>query len=414
MAYFSRTGREGPESGVYHAPISANNADIAPTWGTINCWGFHMSCFKPLTLTLLVAVIAAGCISSLNTALPTKGHVFKLHDSYLEPATNVLVLVNRINVCDSGFMSEASTTGIDAHLVRTDSNGAFEVPPKTYSNVCSRVILLSNGIVPGYKSQSGRVRLHYKPEEKNRGITENDAILIPSQVTEARGKELAGDLYSMFSSYTVTSSMAEQIYMEMLPEIEQLAQKTEQWNEECYRIGGTSRLVDQEINRATCKYYEYRSAATADIVPTADPGSDCVAAKIYADRSDRNHKYDKLYCSANKDSGTYDRCLQNASGEQAVAFFTDRCNAPEEGAYVSFNGQTHQVWRQPGMPHPYVRYAGTYKGNGIVVRITPTKIIQRYVDESDPLDVRVRYAVDVFIQHEYKTAKIAAVYDDQR
>jgi hypothetical protein len=31
MAYFSRLGREGTESGVYPVRISANNADIAPS-----------------------------------------------------------------------------------------------------------------------------------------------------------------------------------------------------------------------------------------------------------------------------------------------------------------------------------------------------------------------------------------------
>lgn len=366
-----------------------------------------MPCFKPLTLTLLVALIAVGCASTFNTALPTKGHVFKLHDSYLEPAPNVLVLVNRINVCDSGFMSEASTTGIDAHLVRTDSNGAFEVPSKTYSNVCSRVILLSNGFVPGYKSQSGRVLLHFNPEEKNRGITENDAILIPIQVAEVRGKELAGDLYSLFSSYTVTSSMARQIYLEMLPEIDKLSQETDAWNEECHRIGGTSRRVDQEINRNTCKHYEYQSVATGEIVPTADPGSDCVAAKIYADRSDRNLKFDKLYCSANKDSDAYDRCLRNVSGEQTIAFFTDRCNAPEDGAYVSFNGITHTVQRQPGTRHPDVSYAGVWKDGNVDVRIVPRKLIERFEEG------RVAYSVDVIIKSGGSSATIPATYDNR-
>lgn len=156
--------------------------------------------------------------------------------------------------------------------------------------------------------------------------------------------------------------------------------------------------------------------AAGGIVPTSDPGSDCVAAKIYADWTGQNRKYDEIYCAANKNPVQYNNCLRNVSLEKnkAIPFFTDRCNAQNEGAYVSFNGQTHQVWRQPGMPHRYVRYAGTYKGNGIVVRITPTKIIRRYVEESDPLDVRVRYEVDVFIQYEGETAKIAAVYDDQR
>ncbi len=156
--------------------------------------------------------------------------------------------------------------------------------------------------------------------------------------------------------------------------------------------------------------------ASGGIVPTSDPGSDCVAAKIYADWTIRNRKYDEIYCSVNKDRAAYDRCLRNVSmdKEKAIPFFTDRCNAQNEGAYVSFNGQTHQVWRQPQKPHRYVKYAGTYRGDGVVVRVLPRKVIKRYVEASDPLDVRVRYAVDVYIQYGNETAKIAAVYDDQR
>ena len=151
-------------------------------------------------------------------------------------------------------------------------------------------------------------------------------------------------------------------------------------------------------------------------MPTSDPGSDCVAAKIYADWTNQNRKYDEIYCAVNKNPAQYNNCLRNASldKDKAIPFFTDRCNAQNEGAYVSFNGQTHRVWRLSGMPHRYVRYAGTYKGDGIVVRIIPIKIIRRYVEESDPLDVRVKYAVDVLIKHGGKTAKISAVYDDQR
>lgn len=156
--------------------------------------------------------------------------------------------------------------------------------------------------------------------------------------------------------------------------------------------------------------------ATGSLVPTSDPGSDCVAAAICTDWTAGNRKYDEIYCSVNEDPAAYVRCLSNASADKdkSIAFFTDRCNAEDEGAYVSFNGQTHHVWRRAQQPHRYVKYAGTYEGNGVVVRILPTRLIKRYVDESDPHDVRIRYAVDVFIQYGNETARIAAIYDDQR
>lgn len=156
--------------------------------------------------------------------------------------------------------------------------------------------------------------------------------------------------------------------------------------------------------------------ASGSLVPTSDPGSDCVAAAIYADWTMGNRKYDEIHCSVNEDPAAYVRCLSNASADKdkSIPFFTDRCNAEDEGAYISFNGQTHHVRREAQQPHRYVRYAGTYEGNGVVVRILPTRLIKRYVDESDPHDVRVRYAVDVFIQYGNETARIAAIYDDQR
>jgi hypothetical protein len=149
------------------------------------------------------------------------------------------------------------------------------------------------------------------------------------------------------------------------------------------------------------------AASTGQIVPTADPGSDCVAAKIYADRSERNLKYDKLYCSVNKDSGAYDRCLQNTSSEQAIVFFTDRCNAPEEGAYVSFNGITHTVLWQSGSRHPDVGYAGTWEGDNVEVRIVPRKLIERFEED------RVTYSVDVIITSGGSSVTIPAIYDNR-
>ena len=147
--------------------------------------------------------------------------------------------------------------------------------------------------------------------------------------------------------------------------------------------------------------------AAEPIVPTSDPGSDCVAAKIYAKRTSLNQKYDEMYCAANTDPTAYDRCLRNVSSDKTIAFFTDRCNPPEEGAYVSFNGKTHAVQRQPGESHPDVDYAGTWSGQDVVVRVMPKKLIERYEDE------RVTYQVEVRITSGDSSAIIQAIYDDR-
>lgn len=152
--------------------------------------------------------------------------------------------------------------------------------------------------------------------------------------------------------------------------------------------------------------------AAGEIVPTDDPGSDCVAAKISTERTERNLKYDERYCAVNKDRAAYDNCLRNASANERIFFFTDRCNAPNEGAYLSFNGQTRQVWRQPGKSHPSVRYAGTYSAGDVVVHVVPRKLIRREGEDSEYISVS--YAVDVIIKQGAETVTIPAIYDDSR
>jgi hypothetical protein len=152
--------------------------------------------------------------------------------------------------------------------------------------------------------------------------------------------------------------------------------------------------------------------AGGEIVPTDDPGSDCVAAKISTERTERNRKYDERYCAGNKARVAYDNCLHNASANERVFFFTDRCNAPNEGAYLSFNGQTRQVWRQPGKAHPSVKYAGTYSAGDVVVHVVPRKLIRREAEDSEYISVS--YAVDVIIKQGAESVIITAIYDDSR
>ncbi|MBP6533866.1 MAG: hypothetical protein KAZ45_01525 [Arenimonas sp.] len=171
---------------------------------------------------------------------------------------------------------------------------------------------------------------------------------------------------------------------------------------------------DRTMRTAICAILTLATAplrASDQITPTDDPGSDCVAAVIFTERSAHNRRYDEMYCSVNNAPAAYDTCLRNASANTTVRFFTDRCNAEDEGAYVSFNGQTHNVRRTMRQAHPLVGYAGTYAGGDVTVRIVPRKLIERVYDSSEPAGVR--YAVDVFITHDGKTAEIAGIYDNQ-
>lgn len=154
-----------------------------------------------------------------------------------------------------------------------------------------------------------------------------------------------------------------------------------------------------------------QSLAGGDIVPTDGPGSDCVAATIATQRSAANRTYDEAYCAVNKDPAAYRTCLKNAAANPTIAFFTDRCGDAEDGAYVSFNGRTHQVRRKGESPHRLVRYAGTYSGEGVSVRVVPVKLIKRFVEDGE--EMGITHSVDVFITQGGETVKIPAVYDDR-
>lgn len=152
--------------------------------------------------------------------------------------------------------------------------------------------------------------------------------------------------------------------------------------------------------------------ASGEIVPTDDPGSDCVAATIVAQRGKGNDKYDAAYCAVNEDPAARRVCMKNAAGNPSIAFFTDRCGDAEDGAYVSFNGKTHQVWRKSGSPHRYVTYAGTYAGGDVTVKIVPGKLIKRFEEDAELLGVT--HSVEVFISQGSETVKVPAIYDSRR
>jgi hypothetical protein len=92
-------------------------------------------------------------------------------------------------------------------------------------------------------------------EAAGQGIKGDDAILVPRRMDESRGIQLVNSF--AFGS-SATTDMRKQAYLEMLPEIDKIAASTKSWHAECYRIGALAELVDKEIGRTTCKYYQYR------------------------------------------------------------------------------------------------------------------------------------------------------------
>jgi hypothetical protein len=192
-------------------------------------------------LTGFAMVLVSACRSHA-VVLPTRGHVYYESVSAgvvsLVPASKVLVLVERVNVCDRSkwLLGEASTTGIDAYLVRSDTAGLFEVSAKTFDQVCSRVVLTANAFAPGYASWSGRVVLQ-SPAPAVRSvlsrINENDVLLAPRTVTETNLRQVVGELHDLQTSYTVTAAMSRAMVQELTPEFTSLGN----WPAVCKEFG---------------------------------------------------------------------------------------------------------------------------------------------------------------------------------
>jgi hypothetical protein len=148
--------------------------------------------------------------------LPTRGRVWiEAADGRFVPVPGVLVVAQRINVCDHAASGTGSTWDIDAHIKRTNSDGAVDLPPGTYPQVCSRVILRTEAFKPGYESKGGRAFLHFHPEAAGQGIKGDDALLVPSRMDESRGIQLVNSF--AFGS-SATTDMRKQAYLEMLPD----------------------------------------------------------------------------------------------------------------------------------------------------------------------------------------------------
>ena len=191
--------------------------------------------FKLSAFAIGVLLSLSAC-SSAPVALPTHGHVYYAHIKdgavQLTRASGVLVLAERVNVCDKGLLGEASTTGIDAHLSRTDAEGLYAIPALTFNEVCSHAVLEPTAYVPDFKSYSARALLigFGKQWTALRGqLTEDDAILMARPVTDDNVSEVARELYASMTSYTVKTGMIRVILHEMAPQF----RKVTDWSEQC-------------------------------------------------------------------------------------------------------------------------------------------------------------------------------------
>jgi hypothetical protein len=196
----------------------------------------RLTAIRRLGIESLVVLLASGCLAFPPVvSLPTRGQVFfERKGGALEPAAGVLVLAERLDLCDRAPMGEASSTGIDSFLVRTDPSGSFELPPRTFMP-CSRVTLEARAAVPGWST-------HLNPDK--RVVTLRPAPPSAVRVIDIHGGWATG--------YKTTQEDIRKIYLELLPEIAPLlARHREKSNELAaqeimYVVGQNVFLVDWE------------------------------------------------------------------------------------------------------------------------------------------------------------------------
>ncbi len=136
---------------------------------------------------------------------------------------------------------------------------------------------------------------------------------------------------------------------------------------------------------------------------------DCVTARITATKNDKQNSLDNTYC-VHGNRGDLEKtkvCIDNSLAVPDVTFFTDRCGS-EEGAYfISLNGTEHTLRRIKNIPSSPVPFAGTYKGDNIVVTIESSKLLD--TSDEDGL-TEEEFDVIVSVTQKGHTEKINGIF----
>jgi hypothetical protein len=180
-----------------------------------------------LAYTLIALAITTTSCSQSVAMLPTMGRVYResgVNDELkLSPASGIELVAQRVNVCDkkSWLIGEASTTGIDSFIVTTDSDGYYHVPPRSFTGVCSRIVLRGTAISPYLHSTSALVaRSPVVGNPKRYGwLGDSDVILNDAAIGIDRIQELSGDLNHATGSYAVSETIRKEVYFRLFQEI---------------------------------------------------------------------------------------------------------------------------------------------------------------------------------------------------
>jgi hypothetical protein len=170
---------------------------------------------------------ATGCMPSTTVQLPVSGRVYfeDVHEETeaFSPLPNALVIVRRNNSCPRNIwlLAEGAVNTIDSHVVRTDSDGYFSVPPKKVEITRSCNAVMSASVaVPFMRSAGAFVLAHPLAENPERysGLSRQDVVVRPKEHYWHKYQDGQIELRRLLRGLAGNAGGAE-VYREMLPEI---------------------------------------------------------------------------------------------------------------------------------------------------------------------------------------------------
>jgi hypothetical protein len=181
------------------------------------------------TVVCTIIPLTFGCAEKPSD-LPTAARAYiqqsgGTRNDKLVAVSGVLVVAERVNVCERSqwTLGEGSTTGIDSHAVTSGSDGTFNLPPKSYTNVCSYVVIVPTAFAPGMTSQSARVLLSGDGRDRYTQLNQNDVALVPGREGRDRIVELSRDIGFATGSYATTKDVRNAVFGASAKEICDLA-----------------------------------------------------------------------------------------------------------------------------------------------------------------------------------------------
>jgi hypothetical protein len=147
--------------------------------------------------------------------------------------------------------------------------------------------------------------------------------------------------------------------------------------------------------------------------PTHVNSGDCLAARIYAPKSQFTRNLERQTCTQrNADNPlSIKQCIEVTGSTEQISFFTDRCSGDEY--FISLNSKEHRLKRTSGNAQKSPYFAGTFEGDGLKVVVKSLRLISKTYEkgskrtEADVEDAA--YKVSVTVKHGRRVEEINGV-----